>query len=335
MSNAPYESAPGCVRIALVNNMPDPALEDTEMQFMELLDAASGDVPVRISLYSLPAVPRGERAQEHLNSFYFSIDSLWNKSFDAVIVTGTEPRHSDLRQEPYWRSLTTVFDWAERNTVSTVLSCLAAHASVLHSDGIQRQPLKDKKFGVFQAESILDHELTRRATRPLSFPHSRWNEAPEHALIACGYSILTRSAQAGPDLFVKQKRKSLFVHFQGHPEYGAQTLLKEYRRDIKRFLRYERETYPAMPHGYFGSVTAAPLAEFQKGAFANRGEEQMALFPETALAASLRNTWWPGAISIYRNWLRYVSSRKSANGAFAAMAQDIRGSAVAPGNERV
>ena len=46
------------------------------------------------------------------------------------------------------------------------------------------------------------------------------------------------------DLFVKKKEKSLFVHFQGHPEYGAQTLLKEYRRDIKRFLRGERETYP-------------------------------------------------------------------------------------------
>jgi hypothetical protein len=32
--------------LALINNMPDPALEDTELQFFELLDAASGDVPV-------------------------------------------------------------------------------------------------------------------------------------------------------------------------------------------------------------------------------------------------------------------------------------------------
>ena len=46
------------------------------------------------------------------------------------------------------------------------------------------------------------------------------------------------------DSFVKKKKRSLFVHFQGHPEYGAQTLLKEYRRDIKRFLRAERETIP-------------------------------------------------------------------------------------------
>ena len=35
-----------CVRIAFMNNMPDSALEDTEVQFFELLDVASGNIPV-------------------------------------------------------------------------------------------------------------------------------------------------------------------------------------------------------------------------------------------------------------------------------------------------
>ena len=35
-----------CVRIAFINNMPDSALEDTEIQFFDLLDAAAGDIPV-------------------------------------------------------------------------------------------------------------------------------------------------------------------------------------------------------------------------------------------------------------------------------------------------
>jgi len=69
------------------------------------------------------------------------------------------------------------------------------------------------------------------------FPHSRWNEVQENALTGCGYEVLTKSDSAGVDLFVKQKKKSLFVHFQGHLEHQAETLLKEYRRDIKRFLR--------------------------------------------------------------------------------------------------
>ncbi|MGH9350626.1 MAG: hypothetical protein ACRD2G_00410, partial [Terriglobia bacterium] len=64
------------IRVALINNMPDPALEDTEMQFCELLDAAAGDIPVRLKLYSLPGIPRGERGQQRLRSFYCDIDNL-------------------------------------------------------------------------------------------------------------------------------------------------------------------------------------------------------------------------------------------------------------------
>ena len=50
---------PDCVRIAFVNNMPDPALEDTEMQFFELLDAAAGDIPVLSSSTRCPEFRAG------------------------------------------------------------------------------------------------------------------------------------------------------------------------------------------------------------------------------------------------------------------------------------
>jgi homoserine O-succinyltransferase len=328
-SNDRDVSALECVKVALINNMPDAALEDTEMQFMELLDAASGDVPVRLSLLSLPKVPRSDRGQQHLANFYGSVDRLWNERFDAVIVTGTEPRQPDLRQEPYWSALTEVLEWAERNTVSTVLSCLAAHAGVLHSDGIRRQPLGNKLFGVFESACVLDHDLTRQAGRSIRFPHSRWNEVRPDELTACGYSVLTRSEQAGADVFVKRRQKSLFVHFQGHPEYGAQTLLREYRRDIKRFLRKERETYPTMPIGYFDGAREKLLADFQEAALRDSREEQIEFFPEPLAAASLRNGWQSSARCIYRNWIRYVLSRTGERAAFAAMAQGRRPSITA------
>jgi homoserine O-succinyltransferase len=317
--NGRYDSGAECVKIAFINNMPDPALEDTEMQFMELLDAAAREVPVHLKLYSLPKVPRGVRGQQHLNNFYSGVDDLWNQRFDAVILTGTEPRQSDLRAEPYWSALTDVLDWAERNTASTILSCLAAHAGVLHSDGVRRHPLPDKQFGVFESAKVCDHELTRHATRPMRFPHSRWNEVREDALTACGYDVLTKSSQAGVDLFVKQKKQSLFVHFQGHPEYEARTLLKEYRRDIKRFLRQERETYPTMPHGYFDGPEARLLAEFQETVLAHPREEQMVFFPDAVVAGALRNTWQSSATCVYRNWLQYVLSKKVETSPFAVM----------------
>ena len=255
-----------CVRIAFINNMPDPALEDTEMQFFELLDIASGDIPVCLRLYSLSGVPRGDRGQQHLNSFYFGTDDLLNSRFDAVIMTGTEPRQPNLRNEPYWSaSGECVGLGGEQYDSRPILSCLAAHAGVLHSDGIEPAPLSDKQFGVFDFAKTANHQLTRGTRGAVRFPHSRWNEVQADALAACGYLVLTQSAEGGVDSFVKKKKRSLFLHFQGHPEYGAQTLLKEYRRDIKRFLRGERETYPSMPKGYFDAVPASLLTKISRG----------------------------------------------------------------------
>jgi homoserine O-succinyltransferase len=139
-------------------------------------------------------------------------------------------------------------------------------------------------------------------------PHSRWNEIPEDALTSCGYRVLTRSDEAGVDAFVKQ-RKSLSVFFQGHPEYEAQTLMLEYRRDIKRFLTRERDTYPPMPRGYFDEPTVAALSALRERALMDRREAVLAEFP-TDLADAVTSTWRPAAVHVYRNWLSYLCARK-------------------------
>lgn len=306
------------LRLALINNMPDPALEDTELQFFDLLDAASGATPVFLRLYSLPGVPRTDRGQRHLKSFYFEFDDLWKTPLDGVIITGTEPHHSDLRNEPYWNLLAEAFDWAASNTSSAVLSCLAAHASVLHLDRIPRHKLADKQFGVFEAAKNCDHPLLSGIRSPLRLPHSRWNEVRAEELSAAGYNVLTSSPLAGVDVFVKKIRRSLFLHFQGHPEYGSETLFKEYRRDIRRFLRTERETYPTMPHGYFDAAAAQVLENFRQSALANRHEETMQSFPES-FAKTVQNGWHASAVIIYSNWLQYLAAEKTRSAVFGGM----------------
>src|SRR5271170_2671881 len=318
------EMQPQRIRIALINNMPDPALDDTEVQFFELLNAAAGNIPLSLKLYSLPELPRSSAGQQHLNNFYFDIHDLLNNRFDGMIMTGTEPRQPNLREEPYWPVLTKVLDWAEHNTVSTVLSCLAAHAGVLHSDGIPRHRLADKQFGVFQYQRVRSHALTNGSGEVMQFPHSRWNEVRADALASCGYQVLTQSAEAGVDSFVKMKKRSLFVHFQGHPEYGTRTLLKEYRRDIKRFLRGERETYPTMPQGYFGAAAAKLLSDFQKSVIPEPREELLAKFPEAAVSSAVRGTWQASAASVYRSWLQFLVSAKADASALPAMTPAAR-----------
>jgi homoserine O-succinyltransferase len=292
--------------------MPDPAVEDTEAQFFALLEAASGDIPVHLQLYFLPDVPRGGRVQDHLRYFYLPVDALLHRKLDGAIITGTEPRQRNLRDEPYWHTLTATFDWAEQHTTSTVLSCLAAHASVLHSDAIDRTPLPDKQFGVFVYQRLSDHALTDGLPPNVHFPHSRWNEVRAEQLTARGYEVLDRSANAGVNLFVKNRGRSLFVNFQGHPEYGSQTLLKEFRRDVRRFLKQERPTYPTLPHGYFDDSATQLLSKFRQDAEAHPSEEIFATFPESSITNSLQNTWHASAAQIYRNWLRLLQSKQTA-----------------------
>ena len=297
-----------CIDIGLINNMPDPALGATERQFRALLEAAAGDLDVRLTLYTLPEVPRTAFGCQQV-ARYAEFRSLWDSSHDGLIITGTEPLADDLKDEPFWDSLTRVLEWSERNTHSTVLSCLAAHAGILHLDGIRRVPLGNKRFGVFECVRVCDHPLTSAAPGTLQMPHSRWNEIPEEALLACGYRVLTRSAAAGVDAFIKQRR-SLFVFFQGHPEYDAITLLLEYRRDIGRYLRGERDTYPTMPHGYLDEQTVESLTLLRERALADRRAELLAEFPLSVAASRVAHTWRATAEHLYRNWLRYIHSEK-------------------------
>jgi homoserine O-succinyltransferase len=307
------ESDSNCIDLGLINNMPDSALDATERQVLRLIDAAAGDILVRLKLYSLPNVPRTNLGLQHIaHHNYFGSDDLLNGRLDALIVTGAEPRATDLMQEPYWPTLRQVLDWAEHNTLSTIWSCLAVHAAVLHFDGIARRALNSKCSGVFTFEQVANHLMLSGAPSPFRTPHSRWNEVEEDALAACGYTILTRSKQAGVDMFVRQK-KSLFIFFQGHPEYESGTLLGEYRRDIGRFLRKEKDVYPAIPQNYFDPESERILVDFQEQAFLDRRQELLASFPHGFLMANLFDVWREAAVQLYRNWLLYISTQKGLN----------------------
>jgi homoserine O-succinyltransferase len=299
-----------CIEIGLLNIMPDAALESTERQFLAMLNAAADDRWIRVSFFSMPEVPRSERAQNYLSQSYLDARSLREADLDALIVTGTEPKAANLMDEPYWAALTNVIDWAGQHTISTVWSCLAAHAAVLYLDDVERQPVGEKCSGVFDFTTVGGHALTDGLPSRIQTPHSRYNELPEQKLTASGYRVLSKSAKAGVDTFIKQGR-SLFLFFQGHPEYEAQTLLGEYRRDIGRFLRRERENYPNMPQGYFDAATADLMTAFRAQAQSNRDEELLANLPGSATELKLNNTWRPFAAAVYRNWLSYIAAQKA------------------------
>jgi homoserine O-succinyltransferase len=297
------------LNIGLINNMPDGALEATERQFLSLLNSASDGMSIRLSLYSLPDVPRNEMGERHVRRFYSSTESLRDRQLDGLIVTGREPLTSNLADEPYWESFTRILEWASENTRSTIWSCLAAHAATLHMDGIHRIKSSHKHCGVFDCTRLSDHPLTAGTPARFKLPHSRWNGIPEDQLNACGYRVLTRAADAGVDMFIKQQ-KSLFVFFQGHPEYESSTLLLEYRRDVSRYLRGETDTYPSIPRGYFDDDTMIRLTAIQQEAKANPRDDIRAELGGILEKLCIENTWHQTATYVYRNWLQYICTQK-------------------------
>ena len=300
-----------CLDIGLINNMPDAALMSTERQLFDLLGAAAERLVVRLHFYTMEATPRSEWGRDYVRRYYRSTDDLVLGSLDGIIVTGAEPRAACLTDEPYWTALTQVMDWARENTISSVYSCLAVHAAVLHMDGVERHKLPAKCIGVFAQTKTRDHPLMHYVPANFRIPHARWNEVQQEAIASCGYSVLTKSAEAGVDCFVKQQKKSLFVHFQGHPEYETQSLLGEYRRDMGRFLRGENEVCPTIPRGYFGTKAEEILTTFRRKALSDRCPEFFADFPADHLARNLRNVWHLPARRIYRNWLLYMASQRA------------------------
>jgi homoserine O-succinyltransferase len=295
------------INVALVNNMPDAAFVDTEAQFRRALDGHGA--AIQLDLYTMAGLVRSEAVANEIRSRYRALDELWSNPPEALIVTGTEPAQVQLEFEPYWPYLARLLEWAAESVPTTMLSCLAAHASVLMSDGIERVPRPVKCSGVY--EGVLgepEDPLVAGLPERVPVPHSRINDAPEQALLEAGYRILigAGSGVQGWSVASRREGQSLFVLCQGHPEYTTESLLKEYRRDVRRSLFGRGAVpYPQPPDGYVGPQGLILLDEFAERA-RQPGIDPRQLFstfPFDEVAAGLRNTWAEPAAQLYANWL--------------------------------
>lgn len=308
----PARQAPR-LQIGLLNNMPDSAFLQTEQQFRRLLGPEAA-----LKLFSLESLPRGETVRAELAARYQTHHALPRAGLDALVITGSEPLAARLEDEPFFGPLGDVIDWAASNTVSTLLSCLASHAAVLHRDGIGRRPLGRKCSGVFAcSRAETDHPLLAGMDATVPVPHSRWNGLEESDLTGAGYTVLRRSA-VGVDLFMHEA-ESLLVFLQGHPEYDADSLAREYRRDVGRYLDGSRADYPAMPENGFTPAGAARFAAFAALAAQRRDPTLFQSFPSLAEALPAQAPWQADATRLFRNWLRCVALRRAAIGARLAV----------------
>jgi homoserine O-succinyltransferase len=320
---AGHADVPAPLVIGFVNNAPPSGRRATQRQFQTLLEQAvqAGALQgraVRMRCFAPDAAAsqaagHTDGAAPHADPApHEDIDALWSARLDGLIVTGVEPRAAAMTDEPAWPLLARLIDWAGENTISTIWSCLSAHAAMFRLDGLARRPLPGKLSGVFAAQRATPHDLTAKLPPAWPVPHSRCNGVDEAELIGAGYTILSHIATpAGTrvDMFARQD-KSLFVFQQGHGEYGPETLLREYRRDVRRFLANERATYPAIPEACFDADMAGAMTTLRDLAMQHRSPDLLAAF-DTAATGALRDDWRDPATTIYAAWLTLIEDRRT------------------------
>jgi homoserine O-succinyltransferase len=291
------------LHIGLLNMMPDSALQATERQFFRLVGEANQIAQFYLHPFTLEQLPRGEQARRHIAAHYEDFSVLSEQGLDALIITGANVIGPDLTGEPFWEPLINVVEWALENVTSTLCSCLATHAVMQFHYGQTRRPLGFKRWGVFSHRvRHRRHPLVAGVNTRFDVPHSRFNEIPASAFAAAGLPVLADSD--GEVHLATSADGFRLVFCQGHPEYDAVSLLKEYKREVALWQRGGREDYPPFPANYFGPQSRAILTEFQRRL--SDGGCTLADFPEHHLVPVLDNTWHDSAEAIMNNWIGRV-----------------------------
>lgn len=295
------------MHIGLLNMMPDAALEATERQFFRLIGESNQIAQFHMHPFTLPELSRGEEARTHIDNYYETFEQIKENGLDSLIITGANVTQPDLSQEPFWEPLIDVIDWSYESVASTLCSCLATHAVLQFRHGQKRQRLPAKCWGVYP-HAVMDrrHPFVNDVNTLFDVPHSRFNEVNRQQFEDSGLSVLVESATAGVHLAVSEDLFRI-VYFQGHPEYDINSLLKEYKREVKQYIGGYSEDYPPFPEAYFSIQVQAILLEYQDRLLdALKAKSELPEFPEALVCERLNNTWHDTAKGIVNNWIGRV-----------------------------
>lgn len=256
------------LEVVIVNLMP--TKEATEEQLLRLL--SNSPLQVNVTFIHMQSHQAAHISENHLKEFYRTFDQIKDRYFDGMIITGAPVEHLDFEKVNYWDELVSIMEWSNNHVFSTLHICWGAQAALYHHYGIGKQPLDKKLFGIYEQE-LRDKKvsLVRGMDELFYMPHSRHTTVPTESFEQVpDLEILAGSEETG--VSIAQSTDSRFVFIFGHAEYDAETLGKEYKRDVEAGKTIE------MPVNYYPG---------------NNPEKTPKL------------KWRTAANTIYANWLNY------------------------------
>ena len=256
------------LRILLLNLMPTKVV--TETQFSRLL----GNTPLQVELTLMHTVSHQSKntSEDHLLAFYSTFDEVRNRNFDGMIITGAPVEHLPFEEVEYWDELCEIMEWSLTHVHSTFHICWGAQAGLYYHFGIKKYPLEKKLFGIFPHTADYKRSILFRGFDDVFMvPHSRHTTVSREDIEKVPQlKILASSEEAG--VFALSTRNGRQIFITGHPEYDADTLKKEYVRDL----------------------TAGKPIEIPKN-----------YFPDDDPTREPPATWRSSANLLYSNWLNY------------------------------
>jgi homoserine O-succinyltransferase len=228
------------LELAIVNLMP--TKEATETQLLRLL--SNTPLQINVQLLSIGGHVSKNTPPEYLEAFYTSTHEIIEQRFDALIVTGAPVETLPFEQVDYWDELVRIFEWSREHVYCTMFICWGANAALYHFYGIEKHLLDAKLSGVYPMTCYDNSgQLLLGLDDPFWMPQSRYATVLPSDLDQAGLIMLAGSQQAGAVISANPEHRQVFI--TGHLEYDADTLDKEYRRDLAAGLDI------AMPVNYY------------------------------------------------------------------------------------
>ena len=218
------------IEIAIVNLMP--TKEVTEAQLVRLL--SNSPLQINITLIKMATYTSTHTSDDHMSRFYCTLEEAKKKKFDGMIVTGAPVENMPFEEVKYWKELTEIIDFAEDHVTSTIYICWGAQAALYYQYGINKKPLPEKLFGIFETKAVVENDMLLKGMNDeFNIPHSRHTTIDEDAVYKCKeLKVLAVSDKAGICIAKRHNNKSFY--FTGHAEYDRNTLLTEYERDLAK-----------------------------------------------------------------------------------------------------
>ena len=248
------------LNLLILNLMPTKIVTETQL----LRKLSNSPLQVEVELLQTASHISQNTDADHLLSFYTTFDQIKHRKYDGMIITGAPVENLDFTDVDYWPELCEIMEWSKTHVHSTLHICWAAQAGLYYHYGIPKYSLDKKLFGVFPHTTTWQKRqspLFRGFDDVFYVPHSRYTENKvEDILAQPELELLAVSEEAGVFAVKSENNRRFFI--TGHPEYDADTLSREYFRDVDKGLDI------AVPANYFPNIDPAqtPVGRWRSAA---------------------------------------------------------------------